>query len=57
MSDVVRFHAVEVRKTNQARLLELEDGREVWIPESQLLEYPGGMFSVPDWLAREKDIT
>lgn len=58
-SEQIRFKATDKGKSaaGLARLLKLVDGRELWIPESQLLAYPGNVFSVPYWLAKEKGIS
>ena len=49
----------EVRETVHARLLRI-DGRDVWLPKSQIddvaTDGENGTVSIPEWLAIEKEL-
>ena len=44
-----------VHETDKAYLLDV-GGREVWVPKSQVQNNEDGTFTLPEWLAIEKEL-
>ena len=48
-------HDGVIHETNGAKLFQVGD-EKVWIPRSQILDEDDDTFSVPQWLAEEKEL-
>jgi len=51
----VRCEVRIVRETDRALLVE-QDGRQVWIPLSQIVDRDGESVTIPGWLAEEREL-
>lgn len=56
-SELHDFAAIIVHETDKAWLLAADDGtKKVWIPKSQGENNGDGTFTIPQWLAEEKEL-
>ena len=54
-SKLINIAATKRHETEAAYLI--HDGtREVWLPKSQVEQNPDGTFTMPEWLAIEKEL-
>ena len=52
----VEISAELIHETDDAYLIEPPDGRRVWLPKSKC-EYDGKItFTIPEWLAEQRDL-
>lgn len=45
-----------IRETEAAYLVDFDNAGETWVPKSQVIWDGGSDWSMPEWLAAEKDL-
>ena len=48
--------AAELRHETRAAYLIFDGTREVWVPKSQVERNDDGTFTMPEWLAKDKEL-